>query len=428
MQITRKNSTPTQVKLTITADTELLSSVKKQVLQELAKQVSITGFRPGKAPLSVVEKNVDQNALQSRFLDDALNRLYVQAITDEKLRPVSQPRVSVTKFVPYSTLDVDIEVETVGELKLPDYKKFKLAKPSVSVSDKDVDDVIENLATRGADTTDVDRAAKDGDQVVIDFKGVDAKTKEPINGADGEAYPLVLGSNTFIPGFEPELLGMKAGEEKTFTVTFPKDYGVSALQSRKVEFTVTVQKVQEVAKPKIDDKFAASVGPFKTVADLKADIKRQLQVEREEESRRQYESELLEKLAEKTQVEIPKALIDEEIERQEADERRNLTYRGQTWQEHLKEEGVSEEEHREKQRPGAELRVKAGLLLSEVAEKEGLTVTPEELEMRMQLLRGQYTDKSMQAELDKPEVRRDIASRMLSEKTIGKLSDYATSK
>src|SRR5690606_2381802 len=143
-----------------------------------------------------------------------------------------------------------------------------------------VEEVLDRLAVRDADKAEVQRAAKDGDEVWIDFKGVDAKTKEPVAGADGKDYPLALGSNTFIPGFEPELIGLKAGDEKTFPITFPKDYGVKALQSKKVEFTVTVKKVTEIQKPKLDDTFAAKVGPFKSIDDLKTDIKKQLTAER----------------------------------------------------------------------------------------------------------------------------------------------------
>lgn len=428
MPITKKNLTPTTVKLTIVAEPAILNEAKAHVLKDLAKDVKLQGFRAGKAPLSVIEKNVDQSLLQSQFLDHALNQLYINAISDEKLRPVAQPKVSVTKFVPFTTLEVEMELEVVGAIKLPDYKAFRLAPKPVKVEAKAVDEVMTNLRSRAADTKDVDRPAKNGDQVIIDFAGTDADTGAAINGADGKDYPLVLGSNSFIPGFEPNLIGMKAGADKTFEITFPKDYGVATLQNRHVRFAVTVHKVQAVSEPTIDDAFAASVGPFKTVAELKADIKAQLQTEREQEARRQYESELLEALAKKAKVDIPKALIDEEVDRHEADERQNLTYRGQTWQEHLAEEGVSEEEHREKQRPAAELRVRAGLVLSEVADEERLTVTPEELEIRIQLLKGQYQDQAMQAELDKPEVRRDIASRMLSEKTIGKLADYAQGK
>ena len=428
MQITKKFTTPTTAKLTVSADTAQLTAAKEHVLRDLSRTTKLQGFRQGKAPLSVVEKNVDPSVLQSEFLDHVLNDLYAAAINQERMRPVDRPKVSVTKFVPFATLEAEFEVEAIGDIQLPDYKKFRLARKLVSVTAKDVDEVIDNLLSRAATTTDIDRAAKDGDQVLIDFSGVDAKTQEPINGAEGKEYPLVLGSDSFIPGFEAELVGAKAGDIKTFTLTFPKDYAASALKNRKVTFTVTVSKVQSVAKPKLDDAFAATVGPFKTLADLKSDIKKQLQADREQTAERDYQSELLESLAKKTKVEVPKILVDEEIERQEQDERQNLTYRGVTWQEHLKEEGVTEEEHREKQRPAAELRVKAGLVLSEVADAEGITVTPEELEIRLHLLKGQYTDKTMQAEFDKPEGRRDIASRLLSEKTINKLAEYATAK
>lgn len=426
MQITKDQISPTNVKLSIKADLAELTEVKQTTLQKLARTVKVQGFRAGKAPLSVVEKNVDQQALQTEFLDTIVNKLYVDAVSEHGLRPVNRPDVSITKFVPFTTLEVVAEVEVIGAIKLPDYKKIKLAKPAVKVDAKDVDEVLENLRTRGAIKKDVTRAAKDGDEVTIDFSGVDAKTKAAIAGADGKDYPLVLGSNSFIPGFEAEIVGLKAKDVKTFDITFPKDYGTAALQSKKVTFTITVHKVQELAKPKLDDAFASTIGPFKTLAELKGDIKKQLTTDKQQQAQRDYESELLGRIAEQTKADIPPVLIEEEIDRAEADERQNLVYRGQTWEEHLKEEGVTEEEHRVKQRPAAQARVTAGLVLGEVAELEGISVSKEEVDIRMQLLRGQYTDAAMQAELSKPEARRDITSRMLTEKTIAKLTEYAS--
>jgi trigger factor len=426
MQITKDQVSPTNVKFTIAADAADMAPVKQFTLQQLARNVKVPGFRAGHAPLPVVEKNVDQQALQTDFLDAMVNQMYVQAITEHKLRPVNRPDVSITKFVPFTTLEVVAEVEVIGKITLPDYKKIKLAKPVVKVEAKDVDEVLQNLAARGAERKDVDRAAKDGDEVTIDFTGVDAKTKEPIAGADGKDYPLVLGSNSFIPGFEEELIGLKAGDEKTFGIVFPKDYGTQTLQNRKVTFTVTLKKITELVKLKLDDAFAATVGPFKTLTELKADIKKQVQADRQQQAQRDYESELLGQIAEKTKADIPGILIEEEIDRAEADEKQNLMYRGQTWEEHLKEEGVTAEQHRDKQRPAAQARVTAGLVLGEVADLEGIEVSEEEVDLRMKLLSGQYTDAAMQAELSKPEARRDITSRMLTEKTIAKLTDYAS--
>lgn len=424
MNVTSKNLSDTKVQLSITSSSAELAAAKQAVVKRLAHEVKLQGFRAGKAPLNLIEKQIDPDRLQAEFLEEAVNKLYVDAASQQKLRPVDHPEISITKFVPFSTLEFTAEVEVVGAIKLPDYKKIKLDKKPVSIGAQQIDEVLDRLRVREADKQEVKRAAKDGDEVMIDFTGVDAKTKEPVNGADGKDYPLVLGSNTFIPGFEPELIGLKPGETKTFVVTFPADYNVVALQSRKVNFTVTAKKVNEVVAAKLDDKFAAKVGPFKNMAELKADIKKQLTAERQNETEREFENELVAKIAEKATVAIPGALVDEQLDSMENEERQNLAYRGQTWQEHLDAEGLSQEQHRERERGQAEQRVKAGLVLSEIADKEQIMVTPEELEIRIQILKGQYQDAGMQAELDKPENRRDIMSRILTEKALAKLTDY----
>jgi len=294
------------------------------------------------------------------------------------------------------------------------------------VTDKDVEAVLDDLRGRDAEKSEVKRAAKEGDEVVIDFSGVDAKTKAPIAGASGTDHPLGIGSNAFIPGFEPELIGLKAGQEKTFDITFPNDYGAAELQGKKVSFTVKVKTVRELALPKLDDDFAAKVGPFKTVAELKADIKKQLVNEKDYQAQRNFENELLAAIAEKATADIPSVLIEDEMDRMEAEEKRNLVYRGQTWQEHLDAEGKTEETHREGLREQAEARVKTGLVLGEVAEAEQITVTDKELDERIKQLKAQYTDQQMRDELSKPENRRELMSRLLTEKTIERLASYAS--
>jgi trigger factor len=425
MQVTRESKTPTQTHLTIQANAEDLSPIKNHVLSHFRKNVKVPGFRPGKAPASLIEKHVDQRALIDEFMEHALNELYSSALNQEKIRPVAQPQVSVKKFVPFTELEFEADIQTIGEIKLANYKSIKATKKAIVVSAKDVSDILANLQKRMAQRKEVERAAKPGDEAVIDFAGRDQEGK-PINGAQGSDYPLLLGSKAFIPGFEENIIGMKADDEKEFDITFPKDYGVNALQNKKVTFKVAVKKLQELSEPKIDDDFAKQAGPFKTVAELKADIKKQLTAEREREAQREYENELIQKVVEKSDVEVPDVLIDEQLKRLEDEEKRNLAYRGQTWQEHLAEEGVNEEQHSERKRPDAELRVKAGLVLSEIAEREQLSVQPEELEIRLQMLKGQYNDPGMQAELDKPENQQEIAAQLLTEKTIAKLTDYAT--
>jgi trigger factor len=426
MQVKKTNSSETQAVLSVVAETKELAPIKEHVLTHFQSSVKLPGFRAGKIPSELLEKNVDPNAFQQRFLEEAVEQLYVAAAREVKLRPVDNPQITIKKFVPFSTLEFEATVPVIGTITLPDYTKIKKPKPTVTLTDTDVKEVIKSLQTRAADKKDVTRAAKDGDQVWIDFAGVDAKTNEPIAGADGKDYPLVIGSDTFIPGFEPELIGLNPGEEKTFTLTFPKDYGVAALQGRKVTFTVTITKVQEVTEPTVDDAFAAKVGPFKTVAELKADIKKQLGIERQNQADRDFESALVKEISDKSKVAIPDVLINDQIERLMREVQQNLQYRGQTIKEFLEAEGKTEEAYKtDVLKPQAHDRVKASLVLAEIAEKEKLDVTPEELEIRIQVLKGQYQDEAMQAELEKPEARRDIASRILTEKTVHKLAAYA---
>lgn len=424
MQLKLSNPKPTEAIMSVVPSSDELTAIKKHVLSHFS-DTKVPGFREGKAPAEVLEKHVDQNMLQQRFLEEAIQQLYGQALQSKQVRAVGQPQIAVKKFVPYNTLEFEATIPVVGDIKLANYKQIKLKKPDIKVTADDVKKVLESIRTQLSDKKDVERAAKNTDQVWIDFKGTDSKG-QPVKGADGKDYPLVLGSNSFIPGFEENLLGLKAGQDKTFTLTFPKDYGVKALQAKKVSFEVNVTKIQEVSLPKVDDDLAKKAGPFKTLADLKADIRKQLEHERKHEVQRSYESQLVQKITDKSTMAIPDQLVDEQVERLVQEVRQNATYRGQTFQEMLESLGQTEEKYRQEVlRPEAEARTKASLVLSEIAEAEQLRVTPEEIAVRLQLMKGQYKDQAMQKQLDQPEARQEIASRLLTEKTVAKLVDYA---
>ena len=426
MQINREQIESTKVKLTVVAEQSELDKIKQHVLRDLSKNVKVPGFRAGKAPANLIEKQIDASTLQSEFLDHAINDFYGDAINSTGIRPISQPQIAVSKYVPFSTLEFTIEVEAIGEVQLADYKNIKLSPKKVEVTSAEINKIVDNLRQRAATKKEVDRAAKKADEVSFDFSGVDAKTKKPIDGTEAKDYPIVIGSGSFIPGFEEELIGLKAGDDKKFDITFPADYAVADLQKRKVTFTVKVLKVQELSEPKADDEFAKTIGAFNTLSELKADIKKGLTAEKQQEADRAYENELLEKIASKSKVAVPASLIEEEIDRMEEEEKRNLVYRGQTWQEHLDAEGITAEAHREQKREAATTRVKGGLILGEISQAEKITVTPDEIDLRIRLLKGQYTDPAMTAELDKPESRRDLTSRILTEKTLDKLRSYAS--
>ncbi len=428
MQVKKSNLSDTKIRLTVIPTLAELKAIEEQVLIHMNEHVKVPGFREGKAPAAMIAKHADPAKLQAEFLDNAINQLYSTALESEKIRPVDQPQVSIKKFVPFTDLEFDADVEAIGDIRLADYKNIKLAKQAVKVNEKDVTAVLDSLRERAAEKKEVDRAAKDKDEVVLDFHGTDPKTKKPIVGADGKDYPLVLGSQTFIPGFEPKLIGLKPGDEKTFNIVFPKDYNVTSLQGKTVTFEVKIKKIRELDVPKLDNALVEKVSPFKTLAELKEDIKKQLKADNQTKLDRGYESELITKIANDSKVTVPAVLVDQQIERMENEERQNLTYQGKTWQEHLSEEGVTEEEHRERNRPVAEQNVKAGLILSEIAEKEKIFVTPEEADIRLQILKGQYTDPQMQSELDKPENRQSLVNQILTEKTFKKLVEYATKK
>lgn len=425
MKITRTDVSNTQIKLLISATEAELAPIKEGVVHRLSHDVKLPGFRNGKAPAALVEKNLDQNILQNDFLDEAMTQLYALATQQENIRPVTRPEVSIKKFVPYTELEYEVSTSIVGKINLPDYKKTTVKREKITVSEKDVTDVIDSLKTRMADKKEVKRAAKLTDEAVIDFKGVD-KDGKAIEGAEGKDYPLALGSGAFIPGFEEEVVGLKAGDEKTFDIVFPKDYGSKELAGTTVTFTITVKAVNELVEPAVNDEFAAKIGPFKTVAELKADIKKQLTAEREREVEGKLQDAIIRDISDKTDVEIPQALIDQQVMYNLDELRRNLMQQGQTLPELLKAEGKTEDEYKKEiVEPQALEQLKASLILSEIADIEKMTVEPEELEIRIQLMKGQYNDEAMQAELDKPENRRDIASRMLSEKVVNFLTAFA---
>lgn len=421
MQVSVKKISPTRVNLVITVSAGEMKHVKTHVIEKhFADKVTIAGFRAGKAPLELIEKQVNQQQLTTEVLEHAVNDYYGKAVSEQRLRPTSNPEVKISKFVPYTELVFEAETDIIGDIKLPDYTKISVPRQPIAVDKESVQQVIDNLRQQQSQKNDVERAAKNGDQVWIDFSGADAKGN-PIKNADGKDYPLALGSNTFIPGFEDNLVGLKAGDKKSFELTFPEDYNAKELQGKKVTFTVTVNKVQEVVLPEVTDEFAASVAPVSTVEELKADIEKQLKIEHERQAQTNQENQLIQAIANQTTIEIPPALIDQQVLSMEEEEKRNLTYRGQTWQEHLDQENQTEQQHRDSKKPEAEQRIKVSIILSEIAEREQITVSPEELEIRIQVLKAQYQDAQMQVELDKPENRRELESRLLAEKTIAKL-------
>lgn len=418
MQVQKTDLKPTEIQLRISATENDLRPIKQRVLSLLAKNLKIPGFRGGKVPLELAEKHLGSQHLQTEFLDEAMTVLYSKACQEKNIRPVSQPQVSIKKFVPFDALEFEVTAEIIGPITLGKYKGLKTTVTLKEIKPTDIETVVENLRQRSANRKPVERVAKLGDEVIINFKGLDASGKQ-IDGAEGSNYPLILGSNNFIPGFEDNLVGLTSSESKTFNLTFPKDYGAKKLASQKVTFTVEITAVNELIKPAVDDSFAAKVGPYKTVDALKKDIHEQLSQEATREHARARQNELLLSIVEKSDVAIPETLIDQQTAVELQNAKQEIAQRGQTFSEFLESQGYTEDSYKEEViKPEATRQVKIGIILSEIANVEKIEVTVEELETQLELLKSQYNDPTMLAELGKPESRRDIASRILSQKVI----------
>lgn len=424
MKHTVKTPSDTKVLVTITLDAADLAGVQQKTIQKLAKKVKVAGFRPGKVPAAVAAKNLDPNLLNSELLEDAVNTFTVQVFEAEKLTPLDRPQVEVTKYVPGQELEYTAEVEIIPAITLGDYKKLKTKREDVDVTAKDVNEVIDRLRASSSTKNEVTRAAKNGDEVTIDFAGTDKDGKE-VPGATGTDYDLVLGSNSFIPGFEEGIVGKKVGDKFDLALTFPKDYHHKPLAGAKVTFAVTVKAVKEIALPELNDEFVARNGAFKTVAAFKADITRELTEQKEREAVDKLKDSLVEQLVAGSKIPTPEVLINDQLEALERDFTQNLMYRGMTLEQYLEQQGKTREDWRKKDlQDQAVRRVQVGLALAELSKIEDITVTKEELDERLAQLAKQYGNApDIMKQLDTPETRRDLVNRVMTEKTVNHLVD-----
>jgi trigger factor len=414
----------TQVTVTVTLDAADLAPIHKKTIARLAKNVKVSGFRPGKVPAEVAAKQLDPNYVNNEVLEDAVNSSAVEIFETERLVPLDRPKVDVGKYVPGQELEYTATVEIIPAVKLGDYKKLKANKPKVEIADKEVNEVIERLQTSLATKEPVERAAKMGDEVVMDFDGSD-KDGKPVAGASGKDYTLELGSNTFIPGFEDGLVGKKASDTFELPLNFPKDYHHKPLAGAKVTFKVTVTAVKEIAKPEANDEFASKAGPFKTLAELKADITRELTDQKEREAIDTMKDSLVEQLVKGSHVPTPDVLIKDQMASIERDFLQSLMYRGMTLEQYLEQQGLSQEDWRTKElRPQAERRVQVGLALAELSKAEDIQVSKDELDARLtEMLQRYGNTPDVAKQLDTAETRRDIANRLVTEKTVDRLVD-----
>ncbi len=427
MKTTVKKLSDTKVVLTIVVGRDELEAAEQVALKKLSRDVKVPGFRKGHVPLSVVAKNINPNALQEQTLDNALSKAVADAFTTESIQAIERPEVEVKKFVPGDTLEFTAEATVLPEVKLPDYKKLKSRRADVKVTDADTEDIISRMQENFVEKTEVKRAAKNGDEVVIDFVG--KKDGVEFDGGKAENYSLKLGAGQFIPGFEEGVVGHKAGDSFDVELKFPKDYHVGDLAGQPVVFSVTLHAVNETTLPELTDEFAAKCGPFTSMDELRADILREVEEQKKREANEKFKDELVGELADKVKVSLPEVLVEDQIRSIEQDMQQNLSYRGVELESYLSTQGFKDKDDwmAKEVRPAAEKRVKAGLVLAELSKELKVDVSHDELSAQIDTLKQYYgKDAKTAKQFDNPDVHRDIANRLITDKTIAKLVELNT--
>ena len=412
-----KKLSDSRVEITVTLDAGELAEASKKALMKLAREIQVEGFRKGKVPTEVARKFVPENDLNAETADIAVRTTIIAAFIENTKQPLVIPNANITKYVPGEMMEYVATADIVPEVKLGDYKKLDVKKPEVKITEKDIAGVLDNLANSFAEKKAIKRAAKLGDEVIIDFVG--KKGGEPFNGGSAKDYKLALGSKSFIPGFEDGIVGHEPGDNFELKLTFPKDYGVKDLAGAKTTFEVLLKQVNEVVKPEINDEMAKKVGPFKDLKALKADIKKNLTAQTEHQNLEKYKNDLVEALVKKSTVSAPDVLIDDQMKVIREDITRNAASQGMSLEQYIERAGETMESWEKQAKKIAEQRVKGSLILQQLALKEKINVSDELVNAKIAELRDVYK-KSPDAlkQLKDPNVKNDIKNRLIIEKTL----------
>ena len=392
-----------KAKVVVEIDKAEFEQALNKAYAKCRKDIMLPGFRKGKAPRKMVESMYGATV----FYEDAVNEIfpdiYTKAIVEQELKAVGSPSVSNMDTPDEGGVVLTIETELYPEVTLGQYKGLEVPKREVKVEESEVDAEVGRMAERNARIETVDRAAANGDTVVIDFEGfVDDK---PFQGGKAEDYSLTLGSGSFIPGFEDALVGAVAGEERDVNVTFPEDYSAKELAGKPAVFKCKVHEVKESIKPELDDEFAKDVSEFDTLDALKDDIRTRFTKSRTEQNERAFESAAVQMAAANMTCNIPACMIDEQVDHQIEQFAYQLQSQGMKMEDYVKMVGGDLSSLRASMRPMAEQTVRSDILLSEIAHAENLEVTDEEVEEELKKLAEQY-----QMELDKVKAAVDTAA------------------
>ena len=419
MKVTVENGENQQVTLTIEVEAAEVNKAVDQACKRLANRVSIPGFRKGKAPRMIVERHVGKDAVLQEAFDIVAPKALSKAFDEQKIDPVTRPSVDIETLEEGKDLVFKATVTPRPEVKLGDYKGLNVPKNEVSITDEDVEKQLKTFQDRQGKLVDAPEGAevKDGDFTTLDFKGfVDG---EAFDGGEGTDYPLQIGSNSFIPGFEDQLVGAKIGEERDVNVKFPEEYHAKELAGKDATFKCTIRSIKTKELPAIDDELAKKVSKFETLDELKADIRKNLEENAERTAENDQKSAAIEMATNNITVDIPAVMIDNRVTAMIQEMAMRLEQQGMKLEQYLQYAGTDIAKLREQYRETAEKNVKTDLMLEEVAKAEDIKVEAKDLDEEVAAMAAAYGATPQQVQKIIKEQGRigDLAASVLRKKT-----------
>ena len=379
MEVVKENLENNEVELKVEIEPERVNKALEQAYKKVVKEVELPGFRKGKVPRKILEAQYGKEILHKDALDILIPEGYREAIDETGIEPIDQPEIDDYYIAEDEAATFTAKVEVKPEVTLGEYTELGVEKEEVEVKEEDIEERIEHTRDHHSQLQSVERdTVEDGDFAIIDFEGkIDG---EPFEGGSGEEYSLEIGSETFIPGFEEQLIGAKVGEENEVEVTFPEDYNAEDLAGQDAVFTVEVKEIKEKQKPELDDDFAKEASDYDTMEEWRENLREEIKEQKEQEVEQEYENELMDTISDNCEVNIPEKMIDNELDRMFQNLSQSISGQGLEVEQYLNYMGMDEESWRENNKETAAKRVENNLVLEAIAAAEEIEVSDEKVE------------------------------------------------
>lgn len=427
MKVTRNNISATRIELVVEVDQEAMRGYSEKAAAKISETTTIEGFRPGKASYEAVKNRVGEMVILEEASRIAVRKTIDQAITEHITEEwIGQPEITISKIAPNNPFEYRALITLLPSVELGQYKDLKLKKNEVTVSDKEVETMIEQLQEMRAREAAVDRAAESGDKVMLDANLF--LDKVPLEGGQAKELTIILGKNYFVPGFDDKVMGMKTGEKREFFLVYPTDHHQKNLAGKKVEFSVTMKQAYSRELPTIDDEFVTAFG-LKNVEELKTNIRKSIEEEKKQNEDQKFERTMIEAIIKNSTIaELPESLIKEEAHTMLHELEHNVTRSGGQFVDYLQSIGKSKEDLMQDMKPQAEERVQAALVLRAIIQKEGITVTEEEVSAEIEKVKQQYSQQPKIVEqLDSAAYKRHMNNVLLNRQILAQLTTWNTS-